>query len=497
MDENEHIKDPSNNTTLKLKEDIEDSKDGSDNYNDTTLKINQSDSNIDGKDSPERDERRLIINITFQGVASNDKQISHDSNKLKSKSDKYKESKSVHRSSKHSETDKDSKSENKSSKYKDIEKESSKSGHKSTKHKVLADKERTKSDKKPNKNKEDSDQEAKSDNKPIAKRKIKALFGESSESDVELEQPKKMKLSEDHKHKHKHKHKSKHLKDKKSEKVEHEKAKQSPKAINEATLFGTNSDSESEKELIIDDGRESQAKSDDVEKTMVLSNSDDHNTLNSSMESNISAENISNNAVNTQNNSEGIKSIQELHENDQNELNNAEPSLIMEIDEKKLSKAYRLSLEAEKVLENLKKFAEMPHDEPVIPVVVEENNVELVDETQPQNKSDKQKESSKHRRLTLSKSKERKKSKEGKHEKQEKTSLKERKEKHDKKKEKKTKKSEKVDVASLVVKLLMPYYKNKKITNRDLFKITARHIVHQLLAIQVTGNYLLELYNVN
>ncbi|VVD04597.1 unnamed protein product [Leptidea sinapis] len=47
-------------------------------------------------------------------------------------------------------------------------------------------------------------------------------------------------------------------------------------------------------------------------------------------------------------------------------------------------------------------------------------------------------------------------------------------------------KREKVDVAGLVVKLLMPYYKKKRISNRDLFKTTARHIVHQLLALQVT-----------
>ncbi|CAB3223491.1 unnamed protein product [Arctia plantaginis] len=45
----------------------------------------------------------------------------------------------------------------------------------------------------------------------------------------------------------------------------------------------------------------------------------------------------------------------------------------------------------------------------------------------------------------------------------------------------------------MVVKLLMPYYKKKKISSRDLFKTTARHIVHQLLAIQVTEEAAIDL----
>lgn len=50
----------------------------------------------------------------------------------------------------------------------------------------------------------------------------------------------------------------------------------------------------------------------------------------------------------------------------------------------------------------------------------------------------------------------------------------------------KVQKAEKVDVAGLVVKLLMPFYKKRRINSRELFKVTARHIVHQLLAIQMT-----------
>lgn len=44
----------------------------------------------------------------------------------------------------------------------------------------------------------------------------------------------------------------------------------------------------------------------------------------------------------------------------------------------------------------------------------------------------------------------------------------------------------KAEMALLVVKLLMPFYKMKKISSRDLFKVTARHIVHKLMNIKVT-----------
>lgn len=502
------MQDNSNDTTLKLREFDTDDVNDRNNHNDTTLKINQSSSNC-GETSPEKGDKRktFVINITLQGVPSKnkDEQDSRDSNKTKQKSDKHKtdtgrESKSEHKSSKHrGETNKDSKLERKSSKNRGETDKESKSGHKIGKNKDHTDKE-SKSVIKSNKNKDDTDQESKSENtKPTGKRKLKALFGESSESEAEPKEPKRAKLTEDQKNKHKHKHKKKHSKqkkdDKKPEKTDDTKIKESSDAVNQPSSFDNGSDSESEKELVIDDDSESHAKANVTEKTLVLNSSERDRELNDSNDSKISAHEISDN-VEPQSNAEESKSLQEPHENDQNELNISDLSVVVEVDEKKLTKAYRLSLEADKVLENLKKFAEMPQEELVIPVdkPVEEKNIVPDDVSQPETKPDKHRESSKHRRrLSLSKQKEYKELKESKHEKHDNARHKEKKkEKHDKKKEGNVaKKTEKVDVASLVVKLLMPYYKNKKITNRDLFKITARHIVHQLLAIQVTGKQFL------
>lgn len=48
----------------------------------------------------------------------------------------------------------------------------------------------------------------------------------------------------------------------------------------------------------------------------------------------------------------------------------------------------------------------------------------------------------------------------------------------------------KVDIAGFVVKQMTPYYKKGMIASRELFKATARHIVHHLLAVNKTGRWI-------
>lgn len=48
----------------------------------------------------------------------------------------------------------------------------------------------------------------------------------------------------------------------------------------------------------------------------------------------------------------------------------------------------------------------------------------------------------------------------------------------------------KVDIAEFVVKQMTPYYKKGMIASRELFKATARHIVHHLLSVNKTGKCL-------
>lgn len=195
---------------------------------------------------------------------------------------------------------------------------------------------------------------------------------------------------------------------------------------------------------------------------------------------------------------------------------------------KPLDKAYQLSLEAEKVLQALKQFSEIKPEPLVVESVIKDsekngdtnNSVETLKSPTKHGTIDNEKDklltfssctksSDKHNKdlgkdhlinntdkikvdKDVSDKKEIRKDK-----KESSTHKEKRKEKNEKRREEdvkkrdrgkcKEKKTEKVDVAGLVVKLLMPYYKKKKINSRDLFKITARHIVHQLLAIQVTG----------
>lgn len=281
------------------------------------------------------------------------------------------------------------------------------------------------------------------------------------------------KSSESHKHKHKRKH-SKHDKDdKKTDKSANKQHKiNDPATENKSISHGNDSGSESEKELVIDDGSETHTKSIDAEETLKLEDIASEKDLNSSAESKLSQDHKS----------EGITNDQEINiESESPEKTDI--SSLSNTEYKKLDKAHKLSLEADEVLAKLKLFTEMPQEpvvaEPEILIVAEQKLVKEKKPLSPPVKRDKPKERHKKHRLSLSsKSKEHKKDKPNKE-----------KEKQKPKEEKTGKKTEKLDVAGLVVKLLMPYYKNKHISNRDLFKITARHIVHQLLAIQITGEF--------
>ncbi|XP_045494589.1 ATP-dependent DNA helicase Q5-like [Colias croceus] len=371
-----------------------------------------------------------------------------------------------------------------------------------------------------NKDTENVDETSKSNDetKPISpkkglvpsKRKIKALFGESDDSDFELDshKHKKPKHGKDkHKEKHKHKHK-----DEKSKHSRHRSKSDSDKKDRKRSSSRTNS----EKELIIDEipvantpeniphGHKSSE--DKVEKTV-----DQNTTLELSVCDKTN------------------KDTQKSKEDSETDLTNVnmEQCEKIDLDDKSLSEAYRLSVEADKVLKELQQFAEMkPEPEIKVEVKKEAQTVKESDSNEPDSQitvSSSQSSSVKHKSKHRSKShtenvdvtekpqvsqpdkekhvsevltKAHRKEKEVNH----KSEISKKHHKYDKEhkkriditvkperkhKEKKPK-SEKVDVAGLVVKLLMPYYKKKKINNRDLFKVTARHIVHQLLAIQVT-----------
>ncbi|KOB74656.1 DNA helicase recq5 [Operophtera brumata] len=298
----------------------------------------------------------------------------------------------------------------------------------------------------------------------------------STDSETTPEKPKKLKSpeSQTHKHKHKSRHSNRDKEDKKPDKSgtkEEIQKSESPAAENKTTVLGYVSESDSEKELVIDDGSESHVKSIDAEETLKLEDIEsDDKDVNSSTESKNSTE------------KENDKAGQETNTESDTTLPDSNKSkFVSNIDYNKLDKAHKLSLEADEVLAKLKAFAEMPQEPIIIPETVKTIEKTAEKDRKPLSSSpvisDKTNENHKKHRLSLSgKSKEHKK-------------IKLDKERHKRrhKEEKTGRKTEKLDVASLVVKLLMPYYKKKHISSRDLFKITARHIVHQLLAIQVTG----------
>lgn len=508
-----------NDTTLLIKHDSK-----RDNQNDTTLKIDSSYSEEDA--SPSKEPQRFFINITLQGVPSKEKHKNNsasDDSKHESKpkpakrkikalfgessdeesetklptpkkikstdsvkdTNKPKKMKSIYSESEpeNLKKNKSSDTETKPAKYKKI-----KSNYTETETEKLKNKKSTHSELEPEKHKK------KNEDKPEKLEKNKSTDTEiepespnknrSTDSETYPEKHKKIKSTESQKHKHKHKsrHSNHDKEDKKADKSERKekiKKSKSPAAENKATLLGNVSESDSEKELVIDDGSESHVKSTDAEESCNLEDNDnDNKDLNNSTESKTSVEN-QNDKSGQETNTESDKTLPE----------SSKSSLLSNIDYKKLDKAHKLSLEADEVLAKLKLFAEMPQEPIIIP-----ETIKLIEETPEKDKkplspspaiSDKTKGNHKKHRLSLSgKSKEHKMIKPDKDVKIHKE--KER-HKHRHKEENTGKKTEKLDVAGLVVKLLMPYYKKKHINSRDLFKITARHIVHQLLAIQVTG----------
>lgn len=304
------------------------------------------------------------------------------------------------------------------------------------------------------------EESAKEITKPTAKRKIKALFGESSDSDMEPEDIKKCKLSRDKVTSNKSSY------DNKNEKL---KSKNSKK--NHRHKKSTHSDTEIEKNT----HKTVTTKDNAAENTLIL---DSHNVSNET-------ENTDDTPIEMERSEEDA--LKNYNSNASSELiiNQNTTATINFVDDKSFNKAQQLSLEADKVLQELKQFSEIK-PEPVIEETISikdktldskssvlisksPNGPKEKEKAKPINIPDKQKEpnlSKKEHTTHKNKIKHVSKGKESKS---------------------REKKAEKVDVASLVVKLLMPYYKKKKISNRDLFKITARHIVHQLLAIQVTG----------
>ncbi|XP_030029278.1 ATP-dependent DNA helicase Q5 isoform X2 [Manduca sexta] len=275
--------------------------------------------------------------------------------------------------------------------------------------------------------------------KSTSKKKLKALFGESSDSDNDCKKSKESKKSNSKKHKHKkrettdcmdRKHGSKEIKKETSKSP-----RLKPVTAHSIQLL----DSDSDRELVIDEKFESSEK-DKIPKT-----SEEHDQNHNNKKENIDDTVIINN---------------------KNEADSLEDVLSDDIEEADLDKAHKLSREAEEVLQKLKQFSEQP-PEPIIEKATNIKTSPVTDRTK-ENQAKEPESHHRKRKLSLSKSDEH-----AKHEKKIKL-------------EPTVKKSEKVDVASLVVKLLMPYYKKKKISSRDLFKVTARHIVHQLLAIQVT-----------
>lgn len=302
--------------------------------------------------------------------------------------------------------------------------------------------------------------------KSPSKRKIKALFGESSDSDSETRPSKKIKTSHG---------KSNHIKKPSTKNSVKESNNQVPKtngtSVEPASLFGQ-SDDESEKELVIDDGTDYNINK-SAEETLVLSNVNDEN--------------------------DGTKSNQDSTI-EENKSNSSGGSLQVDSEDMNLNKARKLSLEADAIMQKLLKFKDLP-PEPELPE--NESNIEkdleekLLSSSAPP--KIKEKYESKHKLSLSKKNKIERKTKEASREKHKNEKSHHKESKHKiksdvtKDNQATTKKAEKVDLASLVVKLLMPYYKKKKISSRDLFKTTARHIVHQLLAIQVTEEAAIDL----
>lgn len=506
-------KDPNpEDTTLKLDETNDSDNKQRNIHEDTTLKIDEVEqSDNDDKEGQENVTKTLVINITLQGVPTDSKGIvdsknnntNHDSNKRPHKLCKVKLSASPKKvkptakrkikalfgdssgSGSEPEDAKKVKIEPEFSKQIKEEPQESKSckSDRDSKHKI----EKHKSKSKP------EHSQCKQNN--LTSEQNKQIKNDSSETKSPWKESKRDK--EEHRDSKKHKEReheiksksseNKHKKLKKDEKKsckgtpEKHKSENDSKSIDVKSIFGNLSGSESEKELIIDEGLESQTCNEEITHHDLQTNSKITEII-LEMEKESGTDNM-----------KTLENHMQQQINSSDELNTS----ITELDDNKLDKAHKLSKEADKVLQELKIFSEMP----LQPDVIVEKKVEkTVKSTEPSGVSlspskQKSNEPKKHKLSITGKRKDKDNVEDRKEKRPNK--IEERKEKHpkpdehfkEKRKDKEdpSKKSEKVDVASLVVKLLMPYYKKKKISSRDLFKITARHIVHQLLAIQITG----------
>lgn len=509
-------KDPNpEDTTLVLKE-----TDNLDNkqrniHEDTTLKIDEVEQSDDDDDYEGQEDltKTLVINITLQGVPNETKK-NDDS---KNNNTDHKSKKRSHNNSKvkFSPSPKKVKSTAKR-KIKALFGDSSGSGSEpedAKKVKIepeflkqIKEHQKSKSSKTDRDSKNKEKHKSKSTKLEPSECKQNNLASEqgnhnkSDSSETKLPRKESKRNKEQHRESKKHKTREHNIKSKSSENKqkklkkkdenrshketqEKQKTENDSKSIDVKSIFGNLSGSDSEKDLIIDEGLESSINNEDNTLHDLQTNAKDTELV-------LKMEEID---------SGETDAMKTLDNNIQQQINSSDKlnSSITEINDNKLDKAHKLSKEADKVLQELKIFSEKPLE----PEVIAEKKVEKkVKSTEPSGISlspskHKSHESKKHK-LSLTSKKKDKHSVEVTKEKRPNVNE-ERKEKDrksgehfkEKRKDKEdpSKKYEKVDVASLVVKLLMPYYKKKKISSRDLFKITARHIVHQLLAIQITG----------
>lgn len=479
-------------------------------HEDTTLKIDEVEqSDNDDKEGQENVTKTFVINITLKGVPSDSKEpddsannnTEHESN-IRSKNDnvsKVKDSpspKKVKPTAKRkikalfgdsSGSDSELKDDKKIKIGPQFSKRNKGDQPESKSSKINRD---SKSKLEKHKSKSTKPEHCETKQNNLASEQSKRIKSDSSE----IKSPRKESKSGKEEHRDSRKYEREHetkpkssegkhnKQKKKDEKKSHKKTPEKHKSGHVSkskgvtSIFGELSGSDSEKELIIDEGLESLTNNEEEAQDNRPTNSMDTEVL----------------KIETESGTDTIKTLEDMQQqiNNSDELNNP----ITKLDDNKLDK---LSIEADKVLQELKQFSEMP---PEPDIVVEKKVEKKVKSTEPtdvlRSTSKHASQESKKHKLSLSgKTKDKHCVKERKDKHHSKTE--DRKKKHVKseehfnekrqEKEDPLKKTEKVDVASLVVKLLMPYYKKKKISSRDLFKITARHIVHQLLAIQVTG----------
>lgn len=505
-------------TTLKLEETEHiDNKKKRNIHEDTTLKIDeveQSD-NDDKEEGQENKTKTFVINITLKGVPSDSKGIDdsknnntkHDSNKRPQNDNvsKVKDSpspKKVKPTAKRkiqalfgdsSGSDSEPKNDKKIKIGPEFSKRSKDKEHQHDSKSLKIDSDsKTKLEKHKSKSTKPEHCESKQNNLPSEQSKrIKSdtsgMKSPRKESKREKEEHRDSKKYErEHETKPKSSESKHNKQKKKDEKKSHKKTPDKRKSGHVSkskgvtSIFGELSGSDSEKELIIDEGLEPLINNEEEAHDNLPTNSMDTEVVEIATDS-------------------GTDTIKILEHNTQQQINNSDEinSSITKIDDNKLDKAHKLSIEADKVLQELKQFSEMPPEPDIVVEKKVEKKVKLTEPSEVSRSTSKHmSQESKKQKLSLSGKtkdkhcvKERKDKRHNKIEDRKKKLVKPDEHFNEKRQDKEdpSKKTEKVDVASLVVKLLMPYYKKKKINSRDLFKITARHIVHQLLAIQITG----------